>query len=339
MIVVLKHNVPEEKRNQLINWLRNQNIDVHPSLGEYQTVLGLVGDTSRIDMSLLESLDIVDSVKRVSDPFKCCNRKFHPDDTVVDVGGHKIGGGYFAVMSGPCSVESKEQITYVAQRVQAAGASILRGGAFKPRTSPYSFQGLRAEGLELLQEARKVTGQPIVTELMNNEHIPLFLDARVDMIQIGARNMQNFELLKAVGKLNVPVLLKRGLSSTLEELVMSAEYIMAEGNPNVVLCERGIRTFETSMRNTLDISAVPMLKKMTHLPVVIDPSHAAGIAFMVPALAQAAVAVGADGLMIETHNDPAKAKSDGAQSLTPDQFDALMNTIKPELEFFGKTLN
>ena len=339
MIVVLKHNVPEEKRNQLINWLRNQNIDVHPSLGEYQTVLGLVGDTSRIDMSLLESLDIVDSVKRVSDPFKCCNRKFHPDDTVVDVGGHKIGGGYFAVMSGPCSVESKEQITYVAQRVQAAGASILRGGAFKPRTSPYSFQGLRAEGLELLQEARKVTGQPIVTELMNNEHIPLFLDAKVDMIQIGARNMQNFELLKAVGKLNVPVLLKRGLSSTLEELVMSAEYIMAEGNPNVVLCERGIRTFETSMRNTLDISAVPMLKKMTHLPVVIDPSHAAGIAFMVPALAQAAVAVGADGLMIETHNDPAKAKSDGAQSLTPDQFDALMNTIKPELEFFGKTLN
>ena len=227
----------------------------------------------------------------------------------------------------------------VAQRVQAAGASILRGGAFKPRTSPYSFQGLRAEGLELLQEARKVTGQPIVTELMNNEHIPLFVDAKVDMIQIGARNMQNFELLKAVGKLNVPVLLKRGLSSTLEELVMSAEYIMAEGTPNVVLCERGIRTFETSMRNTLDISAVPMLKKMTHLPVVIDPSHAAGIAFMVPALAQAAVAVGADGLMIETHNDPAKAKSDGAQSLTPDQFDALMNTIKPELEFFGQKLN
>ena len=216
---------------------------------------------------------------------------------------------------------------------------MLLGGAFQPRTSPYSFQGLRAEGLELLQEARKVTGQPIVTELMNNEHIPLFLDAKVDMIQIGARNMQNFELLKAVGKLNVPVLLKRGLSSTLEELVMSAEDIMAEGNPTVVLCERGIRTFETSMRNTLDISAVPMLKKMTHLPVVIDPSHAAGIAFMVPALAQAAVAVGADGLMIETHNDPAKAKSDGAQSLTPDQFDDLMKTIKPELEFFGKTLN
>ena len=275
MIVVLKHNVPEEKRNQLINWLRSQRIDVHPSLGEYQTVLGLVGDTSRIDMSLLESLDIVDSVKRVSDPFKCCNRKFHPDDTVVEVGDKKIkvGGGHFAVMAGPCSVESKEQITFVAQRVQAAGASILRGGAFKPRTSPYSFQGLRAEGLELLAHARSQTGQPIVTELMNSEHIPLFEETGVDMIQIGARNMQNFELLKAVGRTNIPVLLKRGLSATLEELVMSAEYIMAEGNPNVVLCERGIRTFETSMRNTLDISAVPMLKKMTHLPVVIDPSN------------------------------------------------------------------
>ena len=339
MIVVLKHGVEAAKREQLIDWLKGQGLTIHISEGEYQTVLGLVGDTTRVDMDLIGSLGIVDSVKRVTEPFKCCNRKFHPDDTVVDVGGVKIGGGNFVMIAGPCSVESEEQIVAVAKAVKASGANILRGGAFKPRTSPYSFQGLRAEGLELLQEARKVTGQPIVTELMNNEHIPLFVDAKVDMIQIGARNMQNFELLKAVGKLNVPVLLKRGLSSTLEELVMSAEYIMAEGNPNVVLCERGIRTFETSMRNTLDISAVPMLKKMTHLPVVIDPSHAAGIAFMVPALAQAAVAVGADGLMIETHNDPAKAKSDGAQSLTPDQFDALMNTIKPELEFFGKTLN
>ena len=339
MIVVLKHGVEAAKREQLIDWLKGQGLTIHISEGEYQTVLGLVGDTTRVDMDLIGSLGIVDSVKRVTEPFKCCNRKFHPEDTVVEVGGVKIGGGNFVMIAGPCSVESEEQIVAVAKAVKASGANILRGGAFKPRTSPYSFQGLRAEGLELLQEARKVTGQPIVTELMNNEHIPLFLDAKVDMIQIGARNMQNFELLKAVGKLNVPVLLKRGLSSTLEELVMSAEYIMAEGNPNVVLCERGIRTFETSMRNTLDISAVPMLKKMTHLPVVIDPSHAAGIAFMVPALAQAAVAVGADGLMIETHNDPAKAKSDGAQSLTPDQFDALMNTIKPELEFFGKTLN
>ena len=339
MVVVMKPGTRQQDIDALVSKLKELDLDVGITNGVGCTILGLVGDTTAVDMDKISINPHVERVMRVQEPYKKANRKFHPDDTIVDVGGHKIGGGYFAVMSGPCSVESKEQITYVAQRVQAAGASILRGGAFKPRTSPYSFQGLRAEGLELLQEARKVTGQPIVTELMNNEHIPLFLDAKVDMIQIGARNMQNFELLKAVGKLNVPVLLKRGLSSTLEELVMSAEYIMAEGNPNVVLCERGIRTFETSMRNTLDISAVPMLKKMTHLPVVIDPSHAAGIAFMVPALAQAAVAVGADGLMIETHNDPAKAKSDGAQSLTPDQFDALMNTIKPELEFFGKTLN
>ena len=322
MIIVLKQHAPDVQVHEFCRELEGMGLQINDSKGSDTHILGLIGDTKAIAESWVLANPVVETCRRVSEPYKKANRKFHPDDTIVDVGGHKIGGGYFAVMSGPCSVESKEQITYVAQRVQAAGASILRGGAFKPRTSPYSFQG-----------------QPIVTELMNNEHIPLFVDAKVDMIQIGARNMQNFELLKAVGKLNVPVLLKRGLSSTLEELVMSAEYIMAEGNPNVVLCERGIRTFETSMRNTLDISAVPMLKKMTHLPVVIDPSHAAGIAFMVPALAQAAVAVGADGLMIETHNDPAKAKSDGAQSLTPDQFDALMNTIKPELEFFGKTLN
>ena len=249
----------------------------------------------------------------------------------------KIGGGNFAVMSGPCSVESEAQIVEVARRVQKAGASLLRGGAFKPRTSPYSFQGLRAEGLELMRHARAATGQPIVTELMNTEHLPLFED--VDMIQIGARNMQNFELLKAVGQQKKPVLLKRGLSATLEEFVMSAEYIMAEGNEQVVLCERGIRTFEKSMRNTLDISAVPMLKKMTHLPVIIDPSHAAGLSWMVEPLAKAAVAVGADGLMIEVHDNPAKALSDGAQSLDPDQFDALMAQLRPELEFFGKTLN
>ena len=339
MIIVLKQHAPADKVQAFCNELNSMGFQINDSVGSDTHILGLIGDTKALAESWVLANPVVETCRRVSEPYKKANRKFHPDDTIVDVGGHKIGGGYFAVMSGPCSVESKEQITYVAQRVQAAGASILRGGAFKPRTSPYSFQGLRAEGLELLQEARKVTGQPIVTELMNNEHIPLFLDAKVDMIQIGARNMQNFELLKAVGKLNVPVLLKRGLSSTLEELVMSAEYIMAEGNPNVVLCEPRTRPFDTSMRNTLDISAVPMLKKMTHLPVVIDPSHAAGIAFMVPALAQAAVAVGADGLRIETHNDPARAKSDGAQSLTPDQFDSLMNTIKPELEFFGKTLN
>ena len=341
MIIVLKQHAPDEKVKAFCNELQTMGYQINDSMGSDTHILGLIGDTKALSESWVLANPVVETCRRVSEPYKKANRKFHPDDTVVEVGDKKIkvGGGHFAVMAGPCSVESKEQITFVAQRVQAAGASILRGGAFKPRTSPYSFQGLRAEGLELLQEARAVTGQPIVTELMNNEHIPLFLDAKVDMIQIGARNMQNFELLKAVGKLDVPVLLKRGLSSTLEELVMSAEYIMAEGNPNVVLCERGIRTFETSMRNTLDISAVPMLKKMTHLPVVIDPSHAAGIAFMVPALAQAAVAVGADGLMIETHNDPAKAKSDGAQSLTPDQFDTLMATIKPELEFFGKKLN
>ena len=339
MIIVLKQHAPADKVEAFCKELNGMGYEINDSVGSDTHILGLIGDTKALAESWVLANPVVETCRRVSEPYKKANRKFHPDDTIVDVGGHKIGGGYFAVMSGPCSVESKEQITYVAQRVQAAGASILRGGAFKPRTSPYSFQGLRAEGLELLQEARKVTGQPIVTELMNNEHIPLFVDAKVDMIQIGARNMQNFELLKAVGKLNVPVLLKRGLSSTLEELVMSAEYIMAEGNLNVVLCERGIRTFETSMRNTLDISAVPMLKKMTHLPVVIDPSHAAGIAFMVPDLAKAAVAVGADGLMIETHNDPAKAKSDGAQSLTPDQFDDLMSIIKPELEFFGKKLN
>ena len=305
MIIVLKQHAPAEQVKSFCTELEGMGYQINDSVGSDTHILGLIGDTKALAESWVLANPVVETCRRVTEPYKKANRKFHPDDTSV----------------------------------QAAGASILRGGAFKPRTSPYSFQGLRAEGLELLQEARAVTGQPIVTELMNNEHIPLFEDAHVDMIQIGARNMQNFELLKAVGRLKTPVLLKRGLSSTLEELVMSAEYIMAEGNPNVVLCERGIRTFETSMRNTLDISAVPMLKKMTHLPVVIDPSHAAGIAFMVPALAQAAVAVGADGLMIETHNNPAKAKSDGAQSLTPDQFDQLMGVIKPELEFFGKKLN
>ena len=341
MIIVLKQHAPDEKVKAFCNELQTMGYQINDSMGSDTHILGLIGDTKALSESWVLANPVVETCRRVSEPYKKANRKFHPDDTVVEVGDKKIkvGGGHFAVMAGPCSVESKEQITLVAQRVQAAGASILRGGAFKPRTSPYSFQGLRAEGLELLAHASSQTGQPIVTELMNSTHIPLFEETGVDMIQIGARNMQNFELLKAVGRTNIPVLLKRGLSATLEELVMSAEYIMAEGNPNVVLCERGIRTFETSMRNTLDISAVPMLKKMTHLPVVIDPSHAAGIAFMVPSLAKAAVAVGADGLMIEVHNDPARAKSDGAQSLTPDQFDDLMATIRPELEFFGKTLN
>ena len=339
MIVILKHNAPEEKIYAFCRELEAMGFQINDSVGSDTHILGLIGDTKALSESWLLANPIVDSCRRVSEPYKKANRKFHPDDTVVEVGSVKVGGGHFAVMAGPCSVESEAQITEVARRVQAAGASILRGGAFKPRTSPYSFQGLRAEGLELLNKAKAATGQPIVTELMDSVHIPLFLREGVDMIQIGARNMQNFELLKAVGRTDRPVLLKRGLSATLEELVMSAEYIMAAGNPNVILCERGIRTFENSMRNTLDISAVPMLKKMTHLPVIIDPSHAAGIAFMVPSLAAAAVAAGADGLMIEVHNDPAHAKSDGAQSLTPDQFDSLMATLKPEVEFFGKALN
>ena len=339
MIVILKHNAPEEKIYAFCRELEAIGFQINDSVGSDTHILGLIGDTKALSESWLLANPIVDSCRRVSEPYKKANRKFHPDDMVVEVGGVKVGGGHFAVMAGPCSVESEAQITEVARRVQAAGASILRGGAFKPRTSPYSFQGLRAEGLELLNKAKAATGQPIVTELMDSVHIPLFLREGVDMIQIGARNMQNFELLKAVGRTDRPVLLKRGLSATLEELVMSAEYIMAAGNPNVILCERGIRTFENSMRNTLDISAVPMLKKMTHLPVIIDPSHAAGIAFMVPSLAAAAVAAGADGLMIEVHNDPAHAKSDGAQSLTPDQFDSLMATLKPEVEFFGKALN
>ena len=337
MIVVLNPGASPERTQHLIHWLEEQNLGVHVSKGEYQTVLGLIGNTSKVDMEMLQSLDIVDSVTRVSDPFKAVNRKFHPDDSVIDVNGVKIGGGSFAVIAGPCSIESEEQITYCAQRVKDAGASLLRGGAFKPRTSPYSFQGMRSEGLDLLKLARRATGSPIVTEIMNTEHLPLF--ENVDLIQVGARNMQNFELLKAVGRQKKPVLLKRGLANTLEEFVMSAEYIMAEGNENVILCERGIRTFETSMRNTLDLAGVVMLHKMTHLPVVVDPSHACGHAWMVPQLAKAAVAAGADGLMIEVHNNPAKAKCDGAQSLTPDQFDTLMATIKPELEFFGKKLN
>ena len=337
MIIILKQHADQQAVKDLCKELEGRGLSIHESQGAETHILGLVGDTKSIAESWLRASPVVEDVRRVSEPYKKANRKFHPEDTVVDVSGVKVGGGSFAVIAGPCSVESESQIETVAAAVQTAGAKLLRGGAFKPRTSPYSFQGMRAEGLELLRHARAKTGMPIVTEIMNTEHLPLFAD--VDLIQVGARNMQNFELLKAVGQSGRPVLLKRGLSATLEELVMSAEYIMAEGNDQVILCERGIRTFEPSMRNTLDLAAVPMLKRMTHLPVVIDPSHAAGIAFMVPALAKAAVAVGADGLMIEVHNDPARARSDGAQSLTPDQFDELMGVIRPELEFFGKTLN
>ena len=337
MIAVLKNGTTPSQIQHLVDWLKNMNLDVHISEGSEVTILGLVGDTSRVDIDLLKSLEMVETVKRVSEPFKQANRKFHPKDTIIEAGNARIGGGYFAVIAGPCSVESEEQIIAVASAVKESGASILRGGAFKPRTSPYSFQGMRSEGLDLLKLARRATGSPIVTEIMNTEHLPLF--ENVDLIQVGARNMQNFELLKAVGRQKKPVLLKRGLANTLEEFVMSAEYIMAEGNENVILCERGIRTFETSMRNTLDLAGVVMLHKMTHLPVVVDPSHACGHAWMVPELAKAAVAAGADGLMIEVHNNPAKAKCDGAQSLTPDQFDELMQFIGKEVEFFGKKMN
>ena len=318
MIVVLKHGVEAAKREQLIDWLKGQGLTIHISEGEYQTVLGLVGDTTRVDMDLIASLGIVDSVKRVTEPFKCCNRKFHPDDTVIDVNGVKIGGGNFVMIAGPCSVESEEQIVAVAKAVKASGANILRGGAFKPRTSPYDFQGLKATGLELLKIARQETGLPIVTEIMGVEHLPLFED--VDIIQVGARNMQNFDLLRELGKLRKPILLKRGLASTLKELLMSAEYIMAGGNEQVILCERGIRTFEKYTRNTLDLSAVPLIHEKTHLPVIVDPSHATGKANLVEPMMIAAVAAGADGLEVEVHYDPRHAWSDGAQCLTPDAF-------------------
>jgi 3-deoxy-7-phosphoheptulonate synthase len=301
------------------------NLDVHVSEGAHVTVLGLIGDTSRVDMELLSSLEIVDSVKRVSEPFKQANRKFHPASSVIEVGNVKIGDGHFAMMAGPCSVESEEQIIAVAKAVKAAGANILRGGAFKPRTSPYAFQGMKGEGIRLLLEAKAETGLPIVTEIMNISTLELFNE--VDIIQVGARNMQNFDLLKELGKTKKPILLKRGLANTLQELLMSAEYIMSEGNENVILCERGIRTFETYTRNTLDLSAVSVLHDLSHLPVIVDPSHATGKAKLVPPMAVAATAAGADGLIIEVHNDPAHALCDGAQSLTPAQFEELAQKV------------
>ena len=318
MIAILKHGTTAEQTEHLISWLKKMNLDVHVSEGQQVTVLGLIGDTSRVDMELLNSLEIVESVKRVSEPFKQANRKFHPNDTVIEVGDVKIGGGHFAMMAGPCSVESEEQIISIARSVKASGANILRGGAFKPRTSPYAFQGMKGEGIELLLKAKADTGLPIVTEIMNISTLDLFAD--VDIIQVGARNMQNFDLLKELGKTSKPILLKRGLANTLQELLMSAEYIMSEGNENVILCERGIRTFETCTRNTLDLSAVPVLHGLTHLPVIVDPSHATGKAKLVPPMAAAAAASGTDGLIIEVHNDPAHALCDGAQSLTPAQF-------------------
>ena len=325
MIAVLKQGTTPEQTAFLMDWLGRMGLKTHAYPGNGVTVLGLIGDISRVDTELLRSMEFVSSVQRISEPFKQANRKFHPQDTVVEIAGVKIGGGNFAMIAGPCSVESQQQIIDVAQAVKRAGASILRGGAFKPRTSPYDFQGMGAEGLQLLRIAKESTGLPICTELMNMHHLPLFED--VDLIQIGARNMQNFELLKEVGKAGKPVLLKRGLSSTLQELLMSAEYIMHEGNDKIILCERGIRTFETNTRNTLDISAVPALHSLSHLPVIVDPSHGCGNASFVPSLALAATAAGADGVMVEVHNDPAHALCDGAQSLTPAQFENLAGRI------------
>ena len=325
MIAILKNGTTPEQAEHLVQWLKKQNLDVHISQGAHVTVLGLVGDTSRVDMELLNSLEIVEAVKRVSEPFKQANRKFHPNDTIVEAGSARIGGGYFAMIAGPCSVESEEQIVEVARAVKDAGATMLRGGAFKPRTSPYAFQGMGPEGLRLLELAKKETGLPIVTELMNINTLELF--ENVDVIQIGARNMQNFDLLKEVGKTRKPILLKRGLANSLQELLMSAEYIMSEGNENVILCERGIRTFETYTRNTLDLSAVPVLHQLSHLPVVVDPSHATGKSALVESMACAAVAAGADGLMIEVHNNPEKALCDGAQSLTPAQFETVSRKV------------
>ena len=337
MVVILKEKHRQDQLDNLTNWLKSLGIDIHVSNGANQTILGLIGDTSGIDINLIKALDIVEDVKRIQEPYKNANRKFHPDDSVIVIDKEKdikIGGGNFQMIAGPCSVESSEQVCAIAQAVKKSGATLLRGGAFKPRTSPYAFQGLRGEGIKLLLEAKKLTGMPIVTEIMDLSQLPLFDE--VDVIQVGARNMQNFELLKELGKTNKPMLLKRGLSSTLQELLMSAEYIMAGGNENVILCERGIRTFETYTRNTLDISAVPSLKTLSHLPVIIDPSHATGISKLVKPMALAAAAAGADGLIIEVHNDPAHALCDGAQSLTPEAFDDVAKDVRSILPFAYK---
>ena len=325
MVVLLKKNPDQNQVENLVAWLKGQNLQVHMSEGTTQTIMGLIGDTTSVDIDLLKALDIVEDVKRIQEPYKNANRKFHPADTVIEVGGVKIGGGNFAIAAGPCSVESEEQIWLVAELVKKSGASLLRGGAFKPRTSPYAFQGMREEGIRLLLEAKEKTGLPIVTEIMDLSHLPLF--ENVDVIQVGARNMQNFDLLRELGKTNKPILLKRGLANTLKELLMSAEYIMASGNEQVILCERGIRTFDDYTRNTLDLAAVPMLHELSHLPVIVDPSHATGINRLVPPMALAATAGGADGLIIEVHNDPIHALCDGAQSLRPEQYDELAKKV------------
>ena len=337
MVVVMKPGTAKQDIDALVAKLKKMNLDVGITNGVGCTILGLVGDTTAVDMDKISINPHVERVMRVQEPYKKANRKFHPEDTVVTVGIARIGGGNFSVIAGPCSVESEAQICEVAEDVKRSGAALLRGGAFKPRTSPYSFQGMGTAGLELLLEAKKKTGLPIVTEIMDPRMAELF-EEEVDVVQVGARNMQNFELLKEVGKMSKPILLKRGLSNTYEEWIMSAEYIMAAGNENVILCERGVRTFETYTRNTLDVSAIPAVKQMSHLPVIVDPSHAAGMYWMVEPLALAAVAAGADGLIIEVHNDPAHAKCDGQQSLTPQKFDALMHKVSAMVDLVGKTL-
>ena len=337
MVVIMKPGTSQNEIRKLAAKFEAQNLKVGITNGVGCSNLGLVGDTAHIDIDKILLNEYVERVMRVSEPYKKANRKFHPEDTIVDVNGVKVGGGNFAVMAGPCSVESEEQIIEVAKDVQSSGAAMLRGGAFKPRTSPYSFQGMGVQGLKLLLEAKAETGLPIVTELMSPKYCELF-EEKVDLVQIGARNMQNFDLLKEVGKMSKPVLLKRGLSNTYEEWIMSAEYIMSEGNQNVILCERGIRTFENYTRNTLDVSAIPAIKRMSHLPIVVDPSHSGGYSWLVEPLALAAIAAGADGLIIEVHNNPAKALCDGQQSLTPVQFDDLMKKAEQMTAMLGKQI-
>lgn len=334
MIIVIKDNSDQKQIDNLTKWITQQGLRINLSKGDHTTVMGLIGDTSKIDIGLLSSLDIVESVKRIQEPYKNANRKLHPEDTIVDVAGHKFGGKYFQIIAGPCSVESEQQVIAIAEAVKKAGATILRGGAFKPRTSPYAFQGLRESGIDILVKAKKEVGIPIITEIMSAEHLYKFDD--VDIIQVGARNMQNFELLKALGRTDKPILLKRGLAATMEEWLMSAEYIMSEGNKNVILCERGIRTYETYTRNTLDLSAIPLLKELTHLPVIVDPSHASGISRLVPPMSLAAVGAGSDGLIIEVHNDPPHALCDGAQSLRPEQFAEVVTKVRSLLPLVGK---
>ncbi|MCT4607448.1 MAG: 3-deoxy-7-phosphoheptulonate synthase [Marinisporobacter sp.] len=327
MVIVIKPKTAQEDIEKIKRKMESLGCEVYETIGENRQILGLVGDTSKIDPDLIKANRYVEKVMHVQEPYKKVNRLFHPEDSVINIGNSSIGGEKLAIIAGPCSVENEEQIVTIAEQVKASGATFLRGGAFKPRTSPYSFQGLREEGLELLKIAREKTGLPIVTELMTTDYIDRFVED-VDVIQIGARNMQNFDLLKAVGKTDKPILLKRGMSATIEELLMAAEYIMSEGNENVILCERGVRTFEKYTRNTLDLSAIPVIKKLSHLPVIVDPSHAGGLWWLVEPLAKAAITVGADGLMIEVHNDPSNAKCDGQQSITPERFDSLTKTLK-----------